>query len=613
MKTTIALLSLALASAFSASADPFTFSYAMSDAPLSEWGTGRYDIYDVAVFVNDPALVGSKVTGVRVPLADSRGTMKPEASVWLCDKLRLDSEGVANRPKYGSFDVTITDNQIVYDFAEPMTIPEGGIYVGYTVEVTDLVNWTQRYPHILADGGKEGGLWVHNRKKYTTWTDLSATLNKVSAMQVIIDSPRSAAQVAVSLPEKCYSKVGETSECYVTLTNHGTEPVNTIEYTLSVDGKTIPGSYTFSPAIPSDFGAQGDMRIELPALAAVADYEMTFTVEMVNGKDNTDIQKSAGSLYAALDFMPVNRPVIEEYTGFWCKGCPSGYVALLEMHDIYGEELTAISIHNKDRIAAVPVSNYPYHIPEYPGFYINRERVLGSYSPKAVYEQERRKMAKAEVGVQAYWTDDTKSEVAVNATARFVDDDPEADYRFSYCLLHDGMSDPEWKQSNSYYGDTSLTGPYWDMFVNGGAEVSGLVYDDVPMIYHTMARGVEQSIPSDVKRGEIYSHEYTFSLKDAVNKEPTNANYGKYLIQDTDKLRVAVMVFDNKTGAFVNSTTTGYIASSGVEALPSESEIVSCEYYDLTGARLQAEPSKGVFIRLSRNADGSVKSEKICH
>lgn len=56
---------------------------------------------------------------------------------------------------------------------------------------------------------------------------------------------------------------------------------------------------------------------------------------------------------------------------------------------------------------------------------------------------------------------------------------------------------------------------------------------------------------------------------------------------------------------------SAYLSCTGdTPELSGDSEIVSEEWYDISGRRVDT-PSKGLYIRLSRHSDGTVRSSKV--
>lgn len=615
------LLSLAIIIPASAD-DAVELEYSYAEGSSSGWGTGRDTSYDVAIRIYDPSMYGSYIKGVRVPLAPSGGSLSEDVAVWVSSTLALDAEGknmadiaraegkLIGSPALKKGEVPDTPPYISIDFPEKVLIPEGGVYVGYSLTVTGVYNYTMMFPHQLVDSERKGGLFVHDSKKYTDWTDCTEQLGKASAMKVLIEVDRHENATSLVIPADSYIEVEKSGKLRVELINHGSQPLKSVGYTFAFEGEEPleEGTLTLDTPLVATYGARTEVELPLPERSVLGLFPYTLTLTSVNGERNADNVAQARSLLHVLDFMPVTRPLLEDVTGFWCAGCASSFVKLKEMHDEY-PDLVAVSIHNKDQIAAVPSALYPLEVNGFPTFWINRKTPMrGDFD--AEWERELRKLAPAAVEVEAEWADAEHTRLRARAEARFIDDASDVDYRMAFVLIGDGMSDPAWGQRNSYSGRTDLTGKYWEPFVNGGHQVFGLVYDDIALIYSSM-NGEPGSVPSLIKAGERYGAEYEFDLADAVCNFNGGINYGNNIVKDKNLLRVVAYVYDAKSGRVVNSTVSSYMGGSGVEQTLSDSDILSTHFYDLHGRQLPAPPAEGLYIRQTRNADGTQTSRLV--
>lgn len=587
------------------SATDINFSFAPHASTPSPWGTGRLTTYDVAIHIDDPFFAGSTIKGVRVQFPDTGGELAPECKGWATTALRLDEEG-ANRPDIISVEGILQDQGLSIDFPSPIIIPEGGLYVGYTVTVTALDKWTQKFPNPVVSLRRGGGMYVHDPGKYTEWTEMSSS---VSAMEIVMNIQEYKNAVSPRFRAESYTRKGERVVSEIELTTHTKNPVNSIGYVVKVGEKEEKGALTLTTPL-TDIGGQITQEVELPAPESEGDYTCSLEITEVNGESNEDPYSNSTTSIHVLDFMPENHPLMEEYTGFWCTGCPSAYVTLLEMHDAY-PDLVAISIHNKDKITTVDPSKYPFYISGYPTVTLNRNRNTEG-SMETFYARESRKLAPVAIEVATEWKDEEQEILTAKVSSRFIKSYEGRDIRIGLCLTGSGMSDPSWVQRNNYYGRTDLEGPYWKPFVEGNGGVTGLIYDDIALIYPTMA-GIAGSLPQTIERGEIYTYSYEFNIEDAVNCHTLIPEYGQNLVQDKEKLRVVAFVYDYDNKEVMNSSISSYTGeSSGVEGVEIETEeVLYKEYYTLSGIRVTGEPQQGIYVIVSHLRDGSVQSQKV--
>lgn len=67
------------------------------------------------------------------------------------------------------------------------------------------------------------------------------------------------------------------------------------------------------------------------------------------------------------------------------------------------------------------------------------------------------------------------------------------------------------------------------------------------------------------------------------------------------------IIFDGKTGQFVNCANSPYPATSGV-ADPSGDKVVGLEYHDLQGRRVETPAPGEVYILTERLANGEART-----
>lgn len=122
-------------------------------------------------------------------------------------------------------------------------------------------------------------------------------------------------------------------------------PTNGSRSTITEEGVTYSyaaGSYTGSGTVNLDEPVEGigefaDVQVMLDAIPEIGTYPFEFTVNTVNGVENTDISSTATSSFVVMPFVPVIRSLVEEFTGFGCGYCPRGYIAMEEMPNLFGD------------------------------------------------------------------------------------------------------------------------------------------------------------------------------------------------------------------------------------------------------------------------------------
>ena len=126
--------------------------------------------------------------------------------------------------------------------------------------------------------------------------------------------------------------------------------------------------------------------------------------------------------------------------------------------------------------------------------------------------------------------------------------------------------------------------------------VEGLVFNDV-VVDVTGMLGVDGSVPANVEFNTPYDNDFSFDIAD------------NEVIQDKDKLYVAAFII-NPNGTILNSNKVKVEVPTAVGCLEAGLSEVSAEYSNLSGTRVAA-PEKGIFVKVTRLSDGSVRTAKV--
>lgn len=605
---TTCLIVAVVASAMSLGAQSFDFTYNINGAPSRGFGFGRPDTLDVCIHIDSPSLQGARVSSIRVPVPAEGGKLAEEKTAWCTSVLPAQGENFGE----GAVIVpaSLANDTLTATFPSPVVIPSGGLYVGYTVIVTELVNWTQRYPVAVSAGQFPGGFIMRSRQRYPEWYN-GESHNQVSDMRVTLLTELSPVAAAFTLSQNPYGDKGGEATAYGRLVNHGLTPISSIEYTCSSGDTEVTRTFTLDAPLDAVFGKFADIALPVPAGSETGNVEFSLAITKVNGLPNHDTENSVTGILKTLPFIPVHRPLVEEYTGFWCGGCPVAYVLIEEGREKHGTDFNAISFHIADALQIKRVV-YPSPINSHPTLYIDRgDKITGGTTPsifnaEEIWERERRKYSPASIDVDIAWGDEEHKTIVANSTVTFVEDHSDVDYRITYALVADGLTDPSWSQTNNYIG-APYEGKYWDIFTKATGNVKGLVYNDILASFPD-CRGIEGSLPAEIKALTPYTHSTTFSL------DVCEAKNGGLIFQDEGKLRVVAIVLDGATNKVFNSVSSAYSetavtmsADSPVADMP---EIVSTQYFDFTGRPLRCEPVGQPYIRLDRLSDGTLRASR---
>lgn len=586
----LAIMSLA------ASASTLDFTYNFEGAKNSDYGFNKAETYDVAIRIDNPSFVGAKVTGIRVAVPKKH---IGNVSAWMTSGLKLkevDGKNV-NDPDITSIAGEVVDGMLNVTFDTPYTIPAGGVYVGYSFDVTRLASKTLR-PVSVVGGTEPDGLYIHSSSTKANWDSMVEEAGgRVSSMVVTLEGTFPERSAAFSFGEIIGSTTDPT-KATMKIVNCGTTEITSIDYTGSVAGQTFSGSTTTAP-IPGFIGASSVCKIEIPVVSDAGRHTLALKVTKINGFD-VDAPEIKGML-KIYPFMPVNRPLVEEYTGLWCGWCPRGYVALETMKETIGDLFIAVAYHNGDPMAVI--RNYPNSVPGFPYAFINRS---AGVDPGEIYDgwyDYRDWVPAGDLDVTVEWTDESHTAIKATATARFPEDHTGADYRLSYILVADGLTNARWQQANYYSGHPSyksqMPGELGDLFINGEDPVKGLTFNDVAVAV-TDYKGEAGSIPAEITAGQEYSHSHEFSLA-AVNLAVKGV---------PEKMRVVAVLTEGATGKYVNCNSSAWMNGepfapvSGVENVITDADAFEVARYTLDGRCISA-PVPGVNI--VRYSDGTVR------
>lgn len=390
---------------------------------------------------------------------------------------------------------------------------------------------------------------------------------------------------------------GKIKNVAISFRNLGSK-FTSIDYTIALDGKAGAEQHL---DFGKDFGLGGTHTVEIPFAAAseLGNNAITLTVTKVNGAENACAIKTAtGTLYT-VEREFVKRSVVEQFTGTGCGNCPSGHVAMHNMHNLYGDQFIGIALHQFNQSDPMYNISYDLGFTGAPQCMVNRSSgVLAPYEQMPeVLKASLNEIALAEVTVAGTFTDeDTK----VNATAS-VESLVAGDYNIAFMLTADGLTGTtkSWKQSNyfckgggRYNSQASMPDDLkflWDM---GSSYVE--TYNDVLIASSYVSSNNKATLPTLIANGTV-SSEYTMKM-------PTKVALKKAL--KLDQIYVVALLLDKKTGAIVNAGRARVTGSTGIENVNNSSEATVVARYNVNGVQIAA-PVKG--INIVKMSDGTTR------
>lgn len=611
MKSRFIIASLATLCAASMTASDIDFSYNTDNEEYKVYGFSKKEKYDVAILINDQAYIGAKVTGISVGMPVDPPAVA-DVSAWLSTELKLENK--LNAPDICSKAGEVVDQSIDITFDTPYEIPQEGVWVGYSFNITDLseeYGWTtDPIACVQTDANLDKGLWVHTSRSRLKWTNVGETLGAVSAMVVHLSTDFGPYDVALSLPAQSYIIKGQEYSIPATVINHGSNALEEIAYSYTVGEQKGTGTLHLDTPLEA-LGKTAVVNFNISAMEEMGEFPFTLTLEKSNGEPNTDPYREAKGTMNVWPVIPVTRPLVEEFTGLGCGYCPRGYVAMEEMNRMFGDMFVGLAYHSssyESAMVTVADNDFPVNVTSFPSSCINRGDIIDpSYLPYR-WDSYAAEIVPAEVSVNVEYTDATNSRIHATSTVTFVRDEANADYKLSFALVADGLQNDSWSQSNYYAGEEEGDGvdsELWDLFLNGGSKVKGLVFNDV-VAYYKDIHGIDGSVPTDIKRGEPMTYDYYIDMADVQT-----LNHRDFL-NNGAKLHVVAILLDGKTLKPVNCNKSASLTfdSSGITVLTDDNaKVVETIYHNMQGARLQSP--KGICIRTEIMSDGSRRSSKI--
>ncbi|MBQ9187587.1 MAG: Omp28-related outer membrane protein [Prevotella sp.] len=557
--------------------------------------------YQAAMFVaGDGALQGTKIKTIRIQTRLSTSSSE-NVKFWI--RTALDGENVVEVTP----EAVASSGYTTVELPESYAIPATGCYVGYSFRVTQWWNEYEGTPVVYAKKSVEGGLYLMQPEE-TEFTDKSST--GCLAAQILVTGgsfAADAAQVADDLDDMV-AVVGTPISVNLTLTNQGSVGVQSIDYTYTLDGEAKESHADLATPIEAMLGAKGTVTVELGAPQQAGQQEIEIQITKVNGNANgiTGRKSKCSVVVTVLSESAPRKAVAEIFyntsngyapraiVGSQLLNQQENVIAFLIDHysgalavESYAEfqkNYNATSYTNKYSTYPVAEVNRAFTTDPYTGATTASYYGANHFAAAEVVTATLTKATEASVGVEAQWTDDTESKVAITATTTFMADFKSAPYRLAFVVIKDNVKETISNYITYYktaYADDDMeewrTNPYTnpDYVLNNVAVASSDV------------TGIIGSVPTRLTAGEEYTYEYELEVPAIESQEEaTNARVVALLInKDTKEIVNAEIVA-------INGTTTGIDAV--VPAKP-----VAETIYNLSGQRVDAS-YKGLVIMNGR-------------
>lgn len=586
-----------------------------ADAP-QWWGTYKAETYQVGTYLSGERFSGLTLNEITFPVRATEGV--GDFSVWVATNLDLkDSEFT---PDVVSREVSVgADGKASIKLDSPYEIGADGVYIGYSFTVTARDTEEQQSPVAVIKEKSDPnghGIYVLASRTFSKWNTVAGGAGTFVPFEITVGGIGENA-VQYEVADEVNAGVGKWVELPVKLYNCGIQPVKSVELTYNYsDGREQKKEFELDTPIPGSLFAAQTAKLPLNGLMVKGDDEVTVKVTGVNGSDNAYSGAEQKSKVAVWSYVPVRRPLLEEYTATDCGFCPRGALGLEKLMEKYGDMIVAVSYHSKDVMAVITPEEFPNPAPAQPTLWIDRMRETDPYfgdrikemafGAPEVWEVMQDRFTPADISFDCDWESVSSDKLELKGEVTFVA--PVKNQMELVCLVvADGLSkgDPTWFQSNYYQGQTGIWPSDFDYLVEGPNPIMDAVYNDVVIM--TRSYGLYYADVEDIDADETFPFEVSLDLQEAKNLD------GELLLQDRSKLRVVVAVYDGYNGEVLNCRELRY-GASGVTELEADEAMVAPEsvsYYNLQGMQVSAPVAGEITVEVTRGADGKVSTRKL--
>lgn len=583
--------------AAAANAGTVDFTYNTDNNPVVKYGFDKKENISVAIKIQSPVVVGKKITSISVPVTDIDVVKFDTPSAFITTELKVENkENVAN---VTTQEASINNGVLTCTFTEPYTITEEGVYVGYTLPVNSYSITKGCRPIAVAAGSNKDALYIYASRSVVRWAAKASGLGAVSAMTVTLDGDFPEQAATLSLRDKSVVKSGSESNLVINVTNCGSNPISSIDYTTQInDEAPVAGSVNFDKPIPAVFGYTTSTQIKLQAPAADGEYDLKLAVTGVNNAAYSE--PAAPSKILAAPFEVVNRPLVEEFTGTWCGWCTRGLAVMEHMNEVYPDRFVAIAYHNGDPMTVTTA--YPIGVSGFPMGCINRAAAIDPYYFTTEWPTLSAEPANTMLSINVDWADDDHTKLAATTNVNFAYGFEKEAYTIGMALMTDSLTGPtdtsdpyyaKWVQQNNLSGQSSTySEPYFKQFTKAGSYIVGYTFNDVLLSFPHIF-GMDDSVPETMPNLSSVASTETFDLSKITNI------YGEPVVQNKDNLYVIGVLFDGE-GHPINSIRSSYVPKTTGNISTIQAPSFDAATYDLQGRRVEGTPASGLYIRQGR-------------
>ncbi|MBO7119795.1 MAG: hypothetical protein J6W03_05705 [Bacteroidaceae bacterium] len=563
-----------------------------SDGNWIIYGTGKEERYSTATYIPYGYLGGEGATVEGFAFYFLTPNVA-DISVWVSSELPAFGTPADMETVEFPMEEFEEENFCEVTFATPHVVPEGGLYVGYSFTVTYANDFYGSYPvcYMSTSSPRPKGCITCSASSPSWYESNGELMVRVLAGGGQFKSNA----VKVDAEELVYTVKGSEQAVDVTIQNVGSTPARSLKYVLETDGEVVSSGTLMSDI--DEMLSRQTFSIPIPTDGEAEITERTFRVTEVNSQPNgADDGAASISQYNMLS-KPQFVPLFEEFTGTWCQYCVRGIVAMNRASEQYGDKAVLIAVHDDTPMgvdAYMPVVER--YCNGYPSGIYNRSvsTSIGVTTVVNAVQSTLDNITPAQIEAVAQWSNQEKTSITVDTKTTFQLNIPDGNYAIAYVLLADGLTGTgsSWNQSNFYSGQTAAE-PELQWWCNQPSSVPGVVYDHVAVAAWDVLYGVSGSVSNAIVAGQAQNYRFQADVSDNT------------IIQDKTKLKMACLLLDAQTGAFINAAQTSISDfSDGITSITSDASGEPEALYSVDGRKLPAA-QKG--INIVRMADGTAR------
>ena len=519
--------------------------YVSDDTQRIGLGVQAADTYHCAIFIpgNQAVASGKTIKAVRFGLTAAGAE---DVKVWLASSL---PSKITAANTLQIVNVTTTGETIDVNLTSPYTIPAGGVYVGYSFTIGKVTTQDDQYPVLTTGSDNSNGLYLKTDQAVPQWSNLYGNGYGSLFLQVLLEGEFADNTATPADFGPIYTVLGQEGTGQFAVTNAGSTPLSSIDYTITSDGVTGAEQHIDIDE-PIVFNATGMVGITVPADLVIGTSTKSLNITKVNGNVNTKADQSAKFTLYTLPELVDRNVVVEEFTGTGCGWCPRGLVGMEKLRQNYGDRFIGIGLHQYNSSDAMYINPNAYAKLSFggaPSCRMDRGDEIDPYYGSSYdicndFADEMTVPALAKVTVSGV-VDTLLTKVQAKAEIKALLDDSK--FTLEFVVVGDSLkgTGSAWNQAN-YYSQYSASQLPEDLaiFGSGGkygkSSVTGWYFNDVALCSSYVGGSNKAPALGTLAGGETKEAEYTLTL-------PTKATLKNALKKDQLYI-IALIVDKNK-------------------------------------------------------------------